>query len=168
MRSRIARSAGPTSRSGVLLPEWANDPRGAITVRNLLQFSSGLAPAGPGDDPYDLAGLPEGARRWRHPRDRGAWNSRPIRSCWRCFLRRRRSERYASFVSASIWRPIGAGDAWLWLDHPGGTPHADCCLISRQGDWIRVGQLLLRDGNYRGDELIRPGWVAVMRSPATQ
>ena len=39
-------------------------------------------------------------------------------------------------------------------------------MISRQGDWIRVGELLLRDGNYRGDELMRPGWVAQMRSPA--
>jgi hypothetical protein len=52
-------------------------------------------------------------------------------------------ERYAEFVSETIWRPIGAGDAWFWLDHPGGTAHADCCLISRQGDWIRIGELLL-------------------------
>ena len=37
----------------------------------------------------------------------------------------------------------------------------------RQGDWIRLGELLLRDGNYRGDELMRPGWVAVMRAPVT-
>ncbi len=52
----------PDEPVGVLLPEWANDPRGAITVRNLLQFSSGLAPAGPGDDPYDLAGSLKAAR----------------------------------------------------------------------------------------------------------
>jgi CubicO group peptidase (beta-lactamase class C family) len=26
--------------------------------------------------------------------------------------------------------------------------------------------MLLRDGNYRGDEVIRPGWVTLMRSPA--
>ncbi len=45
----------PDEPLSVLLPEWADDPRGAITVRNLLQYSSGLAPAGPADDPYDLA-----------------------------------------------------------------------------------------------------------------
>ena len=155
----------PDEPVGVLLPEWANDPRGAITVRNLLQFSSGLAPAGPGDDPYNLAGSLKGRALAAPPGSRRLEQSADPQLL-ALLLEKATQERYASFVSASIWRPIGAGDAWLWLDHPGGTPHADCCLISRQGDWIRVGQLLLRDGNYRGDELIRPGWVAVMRSPA--
>lgn len=155
----------PDEPVGILLPEWANDPRGAITVRNLLQFSSGLAPSGPADDPYDLAGslmarvlaAPPGSRRLEQPADP---------QLLALVLQKGTRERYASYVSQTIWRPIGAGDAWLWLDHPGGTPHADCCLISRQGDWIRIGELLLRDGNYRGDELMRPGWIAVMRSPA--
>ncbi len=155
----------PDEPVGLLLPEWANDPRGTITLRNLLQFSSGLAPAGPGDDPFDLAAslqarspaAPPGSVRLEQPADP---------QLLALALERATHERYANFVSASIWRPIGAGDAWFWLDHPGGTPHADCCLISRQGDWIRVGELLLRDGNYRGDELMRPGWIGVMRSPA--
>ncbi len=155
----------PDEPLGILLSEWANDPRGAITVRNLLQYSSGLAPQGPADDPYDLAaGLkaralvaPPGSRRLEQPADP---------QLLALVLQTATRERYASYLSESIWRPIGAGDAWLWLDHAGGTPHADCCLISRQGDWIRVGELLLRDGNYRGDELMRPGWIAVMRSPA--
>jgi CubicO group peptidase (beta-lactamase class C family) len=155
----------PDEPIGILLPEWANDPRGAITVRNLLQFSSGLAPAGPTDDPYDLAGslkgrplaAPPGSRRLEQPADP---------QLLALALEQAVHERYASYVSETIWRPIGAADAWLWLDRQGGTPHADCCLISRQGDWMRVGELLLRDGNYRGDELMRPGWVAAMRSPA--
>ncbi len=155
----------PDEPVGVLLPEWADDPRGAITVRNLLQFSSGLAPAGSADDPYDLAGslkgraleVPPGSRRREQPADP---------QLLALVLEKATRERYADFVSETIWRPIGAADAWLWLDHPGGAAHADCCLISRQGDWIRIGELLLRDGNYRGDELMRPGWIAVMRSPA--
>jgi CubicO group peptidase (beta-lactamase class C family) len=155
----------PDEPAGILLPQWANDPRGSITVRNLLQFSSGLAPPGPADDPYDLgaslmarvlAAAP-GSRRLEQPADP---------QLLALVLQTATRERYARYVSETIWRPIGAGDAWLWLDHPGGTPHADCCLISRQGDWIRIGELLLRDGNYRGDELMRPGWIAVMRSPA--
>lgn len=155
----------PDEPVGVLLPEWANDPRGSITVRNLLQFSSGLVPQGAADNPYDLAAslraralaAPPGSRRLEQPADP---------QLLALVMQKATRERYASYVSETIWRPIGAADAWLWLDHPGGTPHADCCLISRQGDWIRVGELLLRDGNYRGDELMRPGWIAVMRSPA--
>ena len=149
---------------GVLLPEWAQDPRGAITVRNLLQYTSGLAPAGSADDPYDLAGALKARRLAVPPGSRRLEQASDPQLLARV-LERATHERYASFVSASIWRPIGAGDAWLWLDRPEGVAHADCCLISRQGDWMRIGELLLRDGNYRGDELMRPGWIAVMRSP---
>ena len=39
-------------------------------------------------------------------------------------------------------------------------------MLAHQGDWIRVGQLMVRDGNYRGAEVIRPGWVTFMRTPA--
>ncbi|MBS0579778.1 MAG: serine hydrolase [Proteobacteria bacterium] len=150
---------------GVVLHQWADDPRGAITVRNLLQSSSGLAPAGPQDERFDLAAAllarplvaPPGMHRVSQPTDP---------QLMALVLERATRERYADYVSQSIWRPIGAADAWLWLDRPGGSAHADCCMISRQGDWIRVGELLLRDGNYRGDELMRPGWVAQMRSPS--
>ncbi len=154
----------PDEPLGVILPEWADDPRGAITVRDLLRFSSGLATAGSGDNPLDLAAslmtrpltAPPGSRRLEQPSDP---------QLMALVLERATRERYARFVSETIWRPIGAGDAWMWLDHPGGAAHADCCMISQQGDWIRIGELLLRDGNYRGDELMRPGWVAAMRSP---
>src|SRR5262249_28149247 len=81
-------------------------------------------------------------------------------------LERATHERYAAFLSQSLWRRLGAADAWLSLDAPGGAAHADCCLLAHQGDWIRVAQLLLRDGNYRGDEVIRPGWIGLMRAPS--
>ena len=52
--------------------------------------------------------------------------------------------RYAQFVSQALWRPMGAGDAWMWLDREGGAAHADCCMLARQGDWIRLAELLIR------------------------
>ena len=39
-------------------------------------------------------------------------------------------------------------------------------MLARQGDWMRVAQLLINDGNYRGDEVIHPGWVPHMLIPA--
>jgi CubicO group peptidase (beta-lactamase class C family) len=81
-------------------------------------------------------------------------------------LARATGQSYADYVSHALWSPIGAGDAWLWLDRPEGAAHAECCLQARQGDWIRVAELLLQDGNYRGDEVIRPGWIAEMVRPA--
>ena len=38
-------------------------------------------------------------------------------------------------------------------------------MVARQGDGIRLGELLLREGNYQGAEILRPGWVTLLRAP---
>ena len=155
----------PDEPVGAFISEWSHDPRGAITVRNLMQMSSGLArPAGSGL-PADLTAAALSAALAATPGLRRAEQATDPQLL-ALVLERATSQRYASYVSQSLWRQIGAGDAWLWLDRPGGSAHADCCMIARQGDWIRVGELLVTDGNYRGDEVMRPGWVAMMRTPA--
>ncbi|HZC87911.1 MAG TPA: serine hydrolase [Steroidobacteraceae bacterium] len=157
--------AWPDEPVGAFISEWSHDARGEITVRNLMQMSSGLARAADGATPHDitaallrtpLAATP-GVKRLDQASDP---------QLLALVIERASRQRYASYLSQALWRRIGAADAWLQLDHPGGTAHADCCMLAHQGDWIRVGQLLLRDGNYRGDEVMRPGWITLMRAPA--
>ncbi|MGC8020750.1 hypothetical protein ACP3WW_23840, partial [Salmonella enterica] len=74
-------------------------------------------------------------------------------------------------MSHAIWRRIGAGDASLWVGKdeisPGNAvPHSDVGFFARQGDWLRVGQLLLQAGNYQGDEVIVPRWVPELLRPS--
>ena len=157
------------------IPEWRGDPRGAITVNQLLKMSSGLRPPQPSLSPWS-------------PDMRAALGSDIIAtdlaeplaakpgSVWveqsadpqlaALVVERATGMRYAEFVSEAIWRRIGAGDAWLWLDRDGGAPHTECCMMARQGDWVRLAELLIKDGNYRGDEVIHPGWIARMLVPA--
>lgn len=157
--------AWPDEPIGAFIGEWSHDGRGEITVRNLLQMSSGLAALSDEGRRDDLAAVllqtplarTPGATRVDQATD-------PLLLA--LIIERATKQRYAAYLSQALWRRIGAADAWLALDRPGGTAHADCCMLARQGDWIRVGQLLLRDGNYRGDEVIRPGWVTLMRTPA--
>jgi CubicO group peptidase (beta-lactamase class C family) len=160
---------------GYIVRELARDRRGAITIRNLMQLSSGLEPPAPGGAPWGaaaralfgtdivaaalarpLTGVP-GESRAPQPADPQLLS---------LALERGTGERYASYLAEALWRRIGASDAWLYLDRPAGAAHADCCMLARQGDWIRVAELLLGDGNYRGYEIIRPGWVRSMRVPA--
>jgi CubicO group peptidase (beta-lactamase class C family) len=156
----------PDEPVSAFLSEWASDPRGAISVRNLMHMASGLArPPTQAPQPDLVAGvlaLPlASAPGTRHV----AQSADP--QLLALILQRATRQRYADYVSQALWRRLGAADAWFWLDHTGGIPHADCCMMAHQGDWIRVGELMLRDGNYRGAEVIRPGWITLMRSPSS-
>jgi CubicO group peptidase (beta-lactamase class C family) len=154
----------PDEPVGAFIGEWAQDPRGAITVRNLMQMSSGLArlPIAGAGDPLASALHAPLVRQPGTTRVEQAADPQLLA----LVVERATRQRYASYLSQALWRRIGAADAWLWLDRPAGSAHADCCMIARQGDWIRVGELLVRDGNYRGGEVIRPGWVSLMRVPS--
>jgi CubicO group peptidase (beta-lactamase class C family) len=155
----------PDEPIGYILPEWSHDPRGAITVRNLLQMSSGLQPAGaPARLGTDIA-----ARHLQQPlvsRPGATWADQPadVQLLARV-IERATHQRFAQYLSEGLWRRLGAADAWLWLDRTGGTAHADCCMLARQGDWIRLGELLANNGRYQGDEIVAPGWVAQLLAP---
>ncbi len=74
--------------------------------------------------------------------------------------------RYAAFVSRKIWRRLSAGDAWVVLDKPAGVARLDCCFFARQGDWMRIAQLLLNDGVYQGSRILPRGWAEQMAAPS--
>lgn len=165
----------PDEPIGYFLAPWRQDPRGAITVRNLLEMSSGLAAPAASDAPWsataralfgtDTMGAALAESLVSVPGRRFAIQSADPQLL-SLVLERATGERFASYLSQALWRRIGAADAWLYLDRAGGEAHADCCMLAHQGDWIRVGELMLRDGNYRGYEIMRPGWITLMRTPA--
>ena len=157
------------------IPQWRGDPRGAITVNQLLKMSSGLQPPQPSLSPSspnvraalgsDIIAADLAEPLAAKPGD--VWTEQSADPQLAALVvERATGMRYADFVSQAIWRRIGAGDAWVWLDRSGGAVHAECCMLARQGDWLRLAELLIKDGNYRGDEVIRPGWIARMLVPA--
>lgn len=165
----------PDEPIGHFIAQWKDDPRGAITLNQLLKMSSGLSAPEPSLVPWkasvrgalgsDIDAVHLAAPLVGKPGATWADQSADPQLA-ALVIERATGMRYAQFVSQALWRPIGAGDAWMWLDREGGTAHADCCMLARQGDWIRLAELLIKDGNYRGDEIIRPGWVARMLVPA--
>jgi CubicO group peptidase (beta-lactamase class C family) len=157
----------PDEPIGYLIPELNHDPRGTITVRNLLQDSSGLDPrAGAGERfGSDIARGPLEAKLTGRPG--WSWADQGTDTQLLAIaIERATKQRYAEFLSVALWRRLGAADAWLWLDRPGGSPHVDCCFLAQQGDWLRLGELLANDGRFEGDEIVTPKWVIQMLAPA--
>lgn len=170
-RSLIALDA-PVER---WLTEWRGDPRGRITVRQLLEMASGLETPPFGPDPAgksaqltfapDIAKVALSYRKAAEPGSVFAYgnvNSQLLAMV----LERATGERYAAWLSRTIWQPIGASDASVWLDRPGGLAHGFCCLQATARDWARVGQLILDKGRAGGRRVVPAKWIAAMASPS--
>lgn len=165
---------------GRFIPEWAGDRRGAITVRQLAQHVSGLevAPTLPvtqvygnkdlclvycGDVVraalnYDYA-LPPGTRF------EVAQENVQILAV---VVERAMGVSMSSLLSERVWKPIGASDAALQLDRPGGVARMMCCMRATPADWARLGQLILQDGAWNGRQVLPKGWVATMAAPSSR
>jgi CubicO group peptidase (beta-lactamase class C family) len=157
----------PDEPISYFVPALLSDPRGQITVRNLLQWSSGLGTAAAQGVGYssDIARQDLGLPLLAAPGTRWLEQSADP-DLLGLILQRATGEPYNEYIARTIWARIGAGDATLWLDHPGGVVHVDRGFFARTGDWLRVAELLLRNGNYQGDEVVVPRWVPQMLQPA--
>jgi CubicO group peptidase (beta-lactamase class C family) len=142
--------------------------KAAIPLRALLEMASGIQtpaatpdPASPywqatfGDDlraAIDRFPTPEGpGRTFAYANANSQYLGWAIEGATR--------ERYAAYLSRRLWRPLGAGDARVWLDRDGGAARASCCLQATARDWLRVGRLLLDEGKAGRRQLVPAEWV---------
>ncbi|MGC4030105.1 MAG: hypothetical protein QM696_14680 [Steroidobacteraceae bacterium] len=107
-----------------------------------------------------LAALyPEAARQetWRNPWSRAAgfhFSGRPD-AAEAALPEKLRS---VELLSDQVWRGIGAADAAVQVD-AAGRPRVTCCFVAAAGDWMRLADLLLLQGQYAGERVVSPQWV---------
>ena len=75
-------------------------------------------------------------------------------------------------LSRSLWAPLGMGsDALYTLDRKsedGGMERTYCCIFATAQDFGRIGQLLLQDGLWNGQQLLDKAFIERMRKPDLQ
>jgi CubicO group peptidase (beta-lactamase class C family) len=157
------------------LPEWRDDPRGAITLRQVLSMSSGLATVPlkyTPDEPQirlaeggDVHGT---ALDWplAGPPDARFAVNQVDTQLLALVLERATGERYERYLSSRLWRPLGNGTATMNTDGPRGHVRAFCCMRSGLHDWLRVGELVRLDGRVGDREVVPADWLARMRAPS--
>lgn len=154
------------------IPEWRDDARREIRIRDLLQMSSGL------ELPVfgtwrglrvtlgsDLPGtvLPLQAEQ---PPGTDFQYSNANSAILGMALQNATGKRYAQYLSERLWSRIGTPAAALWLDHEGGLPRTFCCLYTTARGWLQVGRLILDGGRSGGEQVIPEAWIREMSTPA--
>lgn len=158
----------------LFIQEWAQDPRGTITFRDLITGNSNLASPGARTWPRSLAaryhaGDDLGARLLQWPQ---AERADPAGSpadvdadILSVALSRALQSNYLQMLDQRLWRPLGAGSFSVGIDGDRGSSghaRAGCCLRARISDWMRVGALIANRGIFEGNQFSPPDYARLM------
>ncbi|MBM3512902.1 MAG: serine hydrolase [Alphaproteobacteria bacterium] len=161
---------------GNYIDEWRGDPRGAISLRQLMMMSSGLERPGFTLDPFSrgmqwlfsgdstriildtpMAGWAPGSR----------WEYNDLNSeILGMVLSRVYDARYAEILRDKVWLPMGGARARVHVDEPGGRAYTSCCLGAPAMDWARIGLMLLGRGRVNGRQIVSSDWIKEMTTPS--
>jgi CubicO group peptidase (beta-lactamase class C family) len=160
------------------VPEWrqAGDPRGRITLDQLLRMSSGLA----FDETYGAindvsrmlftradaaafaASMPsahEPEAVWSYSSGTSNIVSRIVRDAFGGD-----TAAMLAWVRRRLLDPIGVGPAW-WEPDAAGTPIGSSFVFLTARDWARLGELHRLDGVWQGRRILPEGWVDYVTTP---
>ncbi len=155
------------------VPEWRarGDPRGAITLDQLLRMSSGLA----FDERYGDPLADVNVMLWASP-DTGAFAAdRPLAHApgtrWQYAsgttnilaraMRELLGADYATFPYRALFAPLGMASAVVEPD-AAGTFVGSSFMYATARDWARFGRAFLDDGG----RILPPGWARYAATPA--
>lgn len=159
--------------------EWKGEPRGAITLRQMLHMASGLEQ---GDDGYgykvtpdnpvvrhslgsDYTRLPLSLEPVGAPGEAFDYNNN-VNQLLGIVLERASGRDYEALLSERLWQPLGLADAAMPLDREGGMVITSCCILSRPVDWLRIGQLFIDGGRFDGKQVVPEDWIEATLEPS--
>jgi CubicO group peptidase (beta-lactamase class C family) len=165
------------------LPEWDDEPRGRITLRQLLEDTSGLESGGamprllrhsPWSEPRLLPAFAtaKGVRmvlgndfastalRFDLEHEPGGFHHASPANPQLAALIVERATRtpFEQYLDERLWRALGNGPAELALDRRAGMPAAHCCWRATAPDMLALLNLLA----VPGDAVLPDGWAQEM------
>lgn len=178
------------SSAAEFITEWAGDDRKNITIKNLLQMSSGLIRGGTssmGDGPIMYIGVEdeEGISDPNRPVDNVLYSIDraidPNRAPWLGaaynwnyqnadsqllgeIIERATNTSIYNFAQNSLFNKLGINADW-WTDEFGNYM-AYCCLDMTSRDFARFGLLYAREGKWNAEQIISQEWIVKSTTPS--
>ncbi len=152
------------------ISEWADDPRGDITVKQLLTMSAGLqsVPLMQFLFAPDTNGAAIAAPRAEEPGSEFYYSNSVSQVLGAVLDRQVRAagyKDYAQFLYRELWCELGNGEALLWTDNQG-MPRTYAGLNTGMADWARIGELIRSSGRANGKQIVSSSWIAEMSAPS--
>ena len=156
------------------IDEWKDSNKTNITIRHLLHMSGGLKESfdySPFSDRIQRAYGTDivNANLMMEPEiepgtvfSHNNYNSQILG----ILIERSSGIRYSKYFSEKIWAPLGSRDAFFFVDRPNGMAHTDCCMWASIRDMIRIGEMLMNNGQFNNMEILPESWVQQMITPS--
>ena len=160
--------------AATFIEEWKGSNKENIQIRDLLNMASGIQesynfePTSPRIQ--RIMGLdivaPNIAAETKGKPGTAFLHVNPNSQILGIIIERATGQRFSEYFSEKIWQPLGARDAFFFVDKLGGMVHTDCCMWASIRDLVRVGEMLMHKGVFKGSQIIPSGWVDEMIQPS--
>lgn len=145
-------------------PEWKQGHKQAITLRMLLEQTSGLQNvSNAGVEIYpapDVIRLALAAELTHPPGERYVYNNKAV-NLLAAVIASACGAPMDVCLGRELLQPLGI-EPGPWFKDAAGTPHAMAGLPLRAEDLARIGQLVLQRGVWQGQTLIDPAFIEAM------
>jgi CubicO group peptidase (beta-lactamase class C family) len=149
-------------------PEWNQEPQSRITLRHLLDHTSGLQNVPDATveiyPSRDFVRLALDAAVTDPPGTRFSYNNKAV-NLLAGIVQKASGRQMDRFVAEELFAPLGIRD-YAWALDSAGNPHAMAGLSILPEDLAKLGQLVLDRGAWAGRQLIAPEWFNQSLSPS--
>lgn len=146
-------------------PEWRQGRKLKITIRHLLNHTSGLQNNPHAGEIYaspDFVQYALAAELSDDPGARFAYNNKAV-NLLAGIVKKASCKRMDVYIREEIFAPMGI-TAFTWSLDDAGNPHGMAGLQIRAIDLAKIGQMMLDSGTWKGQRLVSPEWVKLSTS----
>lgn len=145
-------------------PEWKQGRKRAITIRQLLDHTSGMQSDGSQEveSSPDVVQLALAAELTDEPGTHFYYNNKAV-NLLAGIVQKASGKKMDALLQSDVFGPLGITN-FVWVRDSAGNPYSYARLQMLPEDMAKLGQLVLDRGRWKGTQLIAPEWFdAIMR-----
>lgn len=148
-------------------PEWKQGQKQAITVKHLVHMTSGIQNVpNAGKEIYpspDFVQLALAAELSTPPGEAFSYNNKSL-NLMAGLIQKITGKRMDVYIEERLFKPLGITD-YRWTLDDAGNPHVMSGCQIKPIDFIKIGLLLLNEGNYMGQQVISKSAMKMVTAP---